>query len=377
VTIPSSDNPSSASTDQNWFSRERTAAFALLFAAGLCIFLSFLIVRPFLAPLTWAVALAVVAQPLYRYVSRWISSPGIAATVTLVVIVIALLLPMIVITDQLVRESQNAIEYINSGRIDESARSFFDRFPSVERSAAWVETRIDIVQQLESAVTTVAENAPSFLADSAWAVAQLLVMVFILFYFLKDRDQILSAIRMHTPLSPQETNRFLERVSETIVATIYGNLIVRAIQGALGGLMFWWLGLPSPVLWGVAMTLLGIVPLLGSFVVWLPACLYLLVEGEVLKSVILLIWGSTLMALADNLVYPLIVGDRLKLHPLLVFFAIIGGILQFGVMGIIVGPVILAVTLALIEVLRKRTAHGHSIDEDLNMAEHGEVYVGS
>jgi len=130
------------------------------------------------------------------------------------------------------------------------------------------------------------------------------------------------------------------------------------LQGVLGGLMFWWLGLASPLLWGLVMGLLSVLPYRGSFVVWAPVAILLLSEGHWIKALVLSVWGSVVIGLADNLVYPIFVGDRLRMHSLVALFSLLGGLAVFGAAGLVLGPVIVSVTLALLEIWRRRTAGG-------------------
>ena len=160
------------------------------------------------------------------------------------------------------------------------------------------------------------------------------------------------------PLSYAETDRIFARIAETIEATVFGTLIVAMVQGTLGGLMFWWLGLPAPLLWGVVMGLLAVVPVLGAFIIWIPAAIYLITEGHWAKAVILTIWGTVVIGLIDNLLYPILVGRKLELHTVPVFIAIVGGLVVFGISGLILGPVILAVNMAIFEVWKARAREG-------------------
>ena len=146
------------------------------------------------------------------------------------------------------------------------------------------------------------------------------------------------------------------RVGDTIYATIYGTLAVSAAQGLLGGLMFWWLGLPAPLLWGTVMALLAVVPVMGAFVVWIPAACYLAMEGSLGKALILTIWGAAVVGTIDNLLRPLLVGSRLKLHTILAFMSVVGGLIVFGVSGLVLGPVALTITMELLEIWHDRTA---------------------
>ena len=153
-----------------------------------------------------------------------------------------------------------------------------------------------------------------------------------------------------------ETDRLCGRVGDTIYATIYGTLAVSAVQGLLGGLMFWWLGLPAPLFWGVVMALLAVVPVLGAFVVWIPAALFLAMEGSWGKAIILAVWGGVVVGSIDNLLRPVLVGKRLQLHTVFVFISVVGGLLVFGASGLILGPVVLTITTVLLENWRGRTA---------------------
>jgi predicted PurR-regulated permease PerM len=139
---------------------------------------------------------------------------------------------------------------------------------------------------------------------------------------------------------------------------VFGTVIVAIVQGTLGGLMFWFLGLPGALLWGVVMALLALVPVLGAFVVWIPAAVFLAVEGSWGKALLLTGWGTIVVGMIDNLLYPLLVGNKLRLHTVPVFFAIVGGLALFGASGVILGPVLLAVALGLIDVWKSRTRAG-------------------
>jgi predicted PurR-regulated permease PerM len=138
---------------------------------------------------------------------------------------------------------------------------------------------------------------------------------------------------------------------------------VSAIQGLLGGLMFWFLGIPGALLWGVAMGLLSVVPILGAFVVWVPAAAFLAVQGEWMKAGILALWGVLVVGLIDNLLYPMLVGEQTRMHTVPMFLALLGGLAVFGAAGLVIGPIVLAFTWSLLQLLRKRMIlHGEVLD---------------
>ena len=140
-------------------------------------------------------------------------------------------------------------------------------------------------------------------------------------------------------------NRLFSEVFDTVHATIYGTFVVAAVQGALGGLMFWWLDLPEPLLPGVVMGLLAVVPVLGAFIIWIPAAIFLVLEGSGGKALLLTLWGAVVVGGIDNLLYPMLVGSRLKMHSLTAFVSIVGGLIVLGPSGLILGPVMFMVTL--------------------------------
>ena len=156
------------------------------------------------------------------------------------------------------------------------------------------------------------------------------------------------------PLSAPEFTTLKRRVTSTIHATVLGMAAVSVIQGILGGAMFWWLGLPAPVFWGVLMGLLAVVPFLGAFVIWVPAALILALAGDLVSSALLAVWGTIVVGLVDNVMYPMLVGKRLMLHTIPSFIAVAGGVVLLGAPGIVLGPVIVAVSVTLLEILRHR-----------------------
>src|SRR5215210_6004192 len=159
------------------------------------------------------------------------------------------------------------------------------------------------------------------------------------------------------PLSDDKAREIIDRTGEVIGASVYGVLVIAVIQGVLGGLAFWVLGLPSPLLWGVVMIFLSMIPMLGAFIVWVPAAIYLGLTGHWGKALALALWGALVIGSVDNFLRPKLVGERTRLHELLIFFSVLGGLQVFGILGIVLGPVIVAITIALLDVLRQADGH--------------------
>jgi predicted PurR-regulated permease PerM len=221
-------------------------------------------------------------------------------------------------------------------------------------AAEWVERQFDLPDTVNALTAWLTGIMASLARESVLQVIGMVLTLYLLFFFLRDRHAILASIEALSPLGRADAARMFRDVDDTVHATIYGTLIVALVQGTLGGLMFWWLGLPAPLLWGVVMGLLAIVPVLGAFIVWVPAALFLLLDGSGLKALVLTVWGAVVVGGIDNVLYPMLVGRRLKLHTLLAFISIVGGLIVFGSSGLILGPVIFAITRALLAIWTRR-----------------------
>ncbi len=213
-------------------------------------------------------------------------------------------------------------------------------------------------------MTWMSTTGASVVRGSVVEVMSLLLTFYLLFYFLRDRRAGISVLRTVLPLTTPEMDRLFARVDDTIHATVYGTLMVAVVQGLLGGLMFWYLGLSAPLLWGVVMGLLAIVPIQGAFIVWIPAALFLLIDGHWGQAAILASWGMFVVGTIDNLLRPILVGNRLQLHTVLAFISVVGGIIVFGPAGLILGPVALTITTVLLEIWPKQDVRAAAISAD-------------
>jgi predicted PurR-regulated permease PerM len=265
-------------------------------------------------------------------------------------------------------EATNVVETLREEQKTQNWRATLYNNPQLAPVVQWIESQVDVNEELDRAVEAITNRFSRLVSGSVWAMIQILMTLFTLYFFFRDRRAVLRSMRSLVPLSHAEADKVFRRVADTIYGTLYGHIAVSFIQGALGGLMFWVLGLPAPLLWGVVMALLAIIPVLGAFVIWAPAAAFLLMEGDVWKAVILTLWGTLVVGLIDNLLYPVLVGKRLRLHTLPVFFAIVGGLIVFGMAGLVLGPLALALTIALVDIWKRRTADGRTAEEALESA---------
>ena len=349
-------------SDGGVLTRERLLVLTLLVATGLAFYVCYLLASPFLPALAWALALAIVAHPLHERISRVIDNNQVAAIASVAVVFIAIVAPTFFVMNAVVSEAVKGAQMLSGEGEAGGLRSVIDANPYFASAVRWLESYVDVQGELQRVTANLTDYASSLLAGSVWVVMQLLITLFTLFYFFRDRREILSGLRKLMPFSESETSRIFARTVDTIYAIIYGTVVVSIVQGTLGGLMFWVLGLPAPVLWGVVMAVLAMVPTLGAFIVWGPAAILMAVQGEWIKAAVLAGWGMTAIGLIDNLLYPTLVGKRLRLHTLPVFFAVLGGVFVFGAPGIILGPLALALTVALLDMWRRRTTEGQTAD---------------
>ena len=388
------------------FSHSRVLAMVLIAATVIAVYLCYLLMSPFLPSLAWALALAVVGYPLHSWLVRHIHGDNLAAALSVTVIAFLVIAPAILLTERLAREAVESLKTFETlfqgspspkrasdgsdssiADPDETNGAEVSSEPENQRVAAgaslapaskpwkeilkenprfksaidWLDARIDIGGQIEQATQVVTARIPSLVTGSIYFLVDLLITLFTLFYFLRDRNQAMNLLRSLMPLSDQEADDIFAHIADTIYATVYGTLIVAVAQGVAGGLMFYWLGLPAPLLWGVVMTITGVIPVLGPFVVWMPATAYLALQENWSGAIVLLLWGALVLTLGGHILYVVLVGKRLHVHSLVVFFAFMGGLALFGAAGLILGPLILAATDGLLAIWRKRTAAGASV----------------
>lgn len=346
----------SAESANDWGSPIHVHALVLIAATGVGIYFCYWMAAPFFPALAWALALAVLFNPLYRWLESKVKLPNLAATFCVLAVAVIVMVPAVFVADRIVGEAAKGAETIRISVESGEWRRAFEAHPKIAPVGHWIEKQFDLPALVQTAASWLTNAATSFVRGSVLQLIGIVLTFYMLFYFLRDRGMALESLRSLSPLSKAEINRLFVDVTDTVHATVYGTLVVAAVQGTLGGLMFWWLGLPAPLLWGVVMGLLAVVPVLGAFVIWVPAVVFLLLEGSGWKALLLTVWGAIVVGGIDNLLYPILVGSRLKMHTVIAFVSIVGGLIVFGPSGLILGPVIFTITRGLLEIWRSRNA---------------------
>jgi predicted PurR-regulated permease PerM len=328
----------------------------LVLATMLGIYVCWRLALPFIGPLAWALALAVMFAPAYRAILNRVRRPNLAAALAICLITAIVVVPMAFVTERLVSEAAAGAAVIKTKvETGEWVRAI-ESHPRIAPLARWIEENTNIPAAIGTIASWLTTQGASLVRGSVTQVIGLFLTFYLLFFFLRDRQLALDGIRQLAPLPESAINRLFRRVADTIQAIVYGTLVIACVQGTLGGLMFWWLGLAAPLLWGVVMGLLAIVPLLGAFIVWIPAAIFLAADGSWGKAIILTVWGTVVVGGIDNLLYPVLVGNRLRMHTVIAFVSVVGGLIVFGVSGVILGPVAVTVTRTLLEYWRSRNA---------------------
>jgi predicted PurR-regulated permease PerM len=339
----------------------KVANLLSLFALALVAFyLCYLVAKPFFGPLMVAVMLAIIFHPLHARTGSLLRRPNLAAAVSTVLVLLLAFVPLILLGIAVKEELRGVVQSLRqSPGAGDAIHPYVAHWRDVLMKAlgdymnlAHLDLRATLLRwaeeasrQLLSVGTAVITNLLSFALDTV-------VVFFCLFFFFRDASAIRQTLSALLPLDGWQTDRLFTGVSGTMIGNLYGILAVGAAQGLLTGISFWVLGLPAPVLWALITGLASMVPLVGSALVWVPAAILLLITGHWVKALLLLAWGATVVGQVDVLIRPLVVGAHLRVHTLLVFLALLGGVKAFGVSGIFIGPIVLSFALAVIDLLK-------------------------
>jgi predicted PurR-regulated permease PerM len=317
----------------------------------------FWLIRAFLLPLFWAVVLAILFQPAQRWwLERTRERGSLASVLTLLTILVVVMLPLGLLGVALSREAVLLYERIASGEIDlgDAVRRARELVPVVTDGLERLGVRIDTIQD---GLSNIAVVSSAWIAQQALTIGQNALRIaafsaltlYVLFFFLRDGERILQGVVRALPLDDEQEWMLLEKFAAVSRATIGGALVVAAVQGAMGGLAFWILGISAPVFWGVIMTILSFLPAVGASLVWGPAALILALTGSPVRAVILVVIGTLLIGIVDNILRPILVGRYTQMPDFLILISTLGGLAAFGLSGVVIGPVIAAFFLTVWE----------------------------
>lgn len=324
--------------------------FILILAVVTLAFLT--ILRPYGSAVLWAAILAVIFFKTKEWIRlRTGNRNGLAALLTLLLICLIVFTPLAIIASSLVNEFN--VVYRN---LQEDNTSLSVVFADVIRHLpAWgqhllAEYDLDDVGEIQRKLSATVMQGSQFLAGSALAISKNTfglavgfgIMLYLLFFLLKDGSHLVALILRAIPLENQVKYRLFARFAAVARATVKGTVVVAVVQGVLGGVAFWFLGIQGSLLWGALMAFLSLVPAVGTALVWIPAAIYLFATGALLKGAILVAWFVVVVGLVDNILRPILVGKDIKMPDYLILIATLGGLAVYGINGFVIGPLIAA-----------------------------------
>jgi predicted PurR-regulated permease PerM len=345
-------------------SRAGLVFLLVLTAVALCF--CYVLIAPFLKSILLSAVLAILFYPLHSRIDRRIRNRNVSALLSTCLVVLVIVLSAVFLGRALatgLRDVYQALRSSGDGseRLSLYVIHLFERAVELVSSYLPISTsdlRSATVNQAEKGVSTLLGMTAGVLGSFTALLANALIAFFILFFLLRDGNAILRRAAVLLPLRRDQTRRLFALVKDTLNATVYGTLTMAALQGALAGLALWFLGVTSAGLWAIVTAMCALLPWIGTGIVLLPAISMLMFSGHWIKGLILLAWGLAIVHPVDNLLRPHLIGSRTKLSTLYVFFALLGGLKAFGGLGLFIGPIVLAVTVALLKFLREEKRAG-------------------
>jgi len=347
-------------------------------SGGLILFLALitggllLVVSSFIGALLWSLLAAILFQSLFHWLlAKWPGRRNLAAAATLLIILFAVIIPALAITGMVVDQSAGVYAKIQSGQID-FARYFAQVHDALPE---WVQRPLDraglgsfdtaqarIAQGLRSSFQSIASQALSIGRNAAAFLLAFGVALYVTFFLLRDGDRLGPVIRDALPLERPVADRLIDKFVAVVRATIKGSVVVALVQGALGAVTFWIVGVPAALLWGLLMALAALLPAIGPALVWVPVAVYLLATGAVWQGVVVIVSGVAVIGLADNILRPILVGRDTGIPDWLVLVTTLGGIEVAGISGIVVGPLVAALFIAGWQILTEQRHGGQGAE---------------
>ena len=343
--------------------REHIFLIFILFLTFLSIYLLYIILAPFLSSIIWAMLLAIVFYPLFPKLQRLLEKRELLSALLMTLLVlIVIVLPFSLLMASLAGEAVDLYHQVEEMIETSQLQTYIEKMkeiPVFKWILAGLGQHIDfsqanllplLLKNLNQISTFIFNQTTTLLKGFSSFVVGFFFTLLALYYFFKDGSRLFARLKEIVPLPSKQRDLLIQRFKDMIYATIYGGLLIAMIQGLLGGLSFWVLGLPSPIFWGTAMALLSFIPIGGTALIWVPAAIILLIEGAILKGLLLLGLGVFVISMMDNLLRPFFISSRTNIHPLLLFFAVLGGVRAFGLIGFVAGPLVATLFLTLIEI---------------------------
>ncbi|MDO8499871.1 MAG: AI-2E family transporter [bacterium] len=326
------------------FAKLRHIIFFALLVISTIFFLY--MVAPFAYPIFWAAIIAGVFYPLYRTIKGKTKSPNFSAAITLVIAVIVIIIPLASFATLIVGESLQVFSDLenNGTNVGEALQNTFK----------WVKTTLSVpgldfneqfwadkfAEASREVTTVVFTSAKAVTQNSLSFIVKLVLMLYTLFFFLRDGEAWLKTLMRLCPLGDKYEKRLYQKFVTTTSATLKGTVVIGGLQGLLGALLFMATGVEGALIWGLLLAVSSVIPAFGTGLIWAPIGLYMLFTGAIWQGVLILVVGVSVISTVDNFIRPILIGQHTKMHPIIILFSTLGGIILFGVSGLVIGPVI-------------------------------------
>jgi predicted PurR-regulated permease PerM len=328
-----------------------------LAAAALIVYLCALVLSPFLQVIGWSAVLAIAFFPIHQRLVRATGLVTLSAIICSVLVVFVILVPLLLLTALAVDQFLALKGYLETRFSDGfSLNAIAPLHPIYE----WITRRFGLAPgEIENWIAahgndiggTMAQYSLTLAAGLTNVVVSFVFIIFATFLLFRQGAPIVRTIPELLPFERTRSEAMLVRIQDVIYASVYGVLVIALLQGALCAFMFWMLGVPSAALWGMITILTSVLPVVGAAAVWVPGTIYLVLAGSWGKAIVLAVWGTLVISGVDNFLRPRLVGGRVGLSELVMFFALLGGLQVFGVLGIVLGPVLFAIAASILDVL--------------------------
>jgi predicted PurR-regulated permease PerM len=343
--------------------REHIALAIFIGLILIACYLFYTIFKPFLTSIIWGAVLAGVFYPLNALFARRMRRDNVRALLLCIIVVAVIIVPAVFLTIGLIGEVTDGFPKlkaaVEAGQLDfvlkphaygwnEKIKDFLSPY----LGASNLDIESIITANMQRLTSYAVQQISNFVGNFSAAVVSFGLAVLSMFFFFRDGSRLVVRLQELLPMSEELKRSLTVRLREVIEASIYGGVLVAAVQGLLGGIIFWATGLPSPIFWGTVMAILSLIPIVGPYLIYIPAAVILILSGSWVRGVIVLALGIVVVSQSDNVLRPVIISSRTKIHTLLLFFSILGGLKVFGLLGIILGPVVASIILTLVEVYK-------------------------
>jgi len=305
--------------------------------------LGFAIALPFMPYIVLAGILTYTLFPIYQFLSQRTGKPGLSAGLAIILALLVMILPTVYLVSELVDQVSGAYTTLKT----DSLKQVGDYFSSLTNG------QVDFQEILDAALEQVRQSivgfAPNILGSISELLLGLFIMFFVMFYGFREGQSFITYLKNLLPLEAGLKDSLFHQMRTVTQAVLYGQVLTAVIQGALGGLGLLVCGVPNALFWGAIMMITAFLPLLGTPLIWVPAGVGLIMDGSMTRGILLLIYGATIVMNIDNFLRPRLVSGRSNVHPVLILIGVLGGLRVFGFVGMLVGPLVMAILVALIK----------------------------